>query len=203
MRSKYGRCGSSGRGVDALLCSLRRANLKCRPRGLPPADLGVRRMLTEQRPLAIVCHRVIGRRRVLSSAVKADMTPPALWWEGDRLVGFLGFYASSWRAGAGRYGRAGRSPARNRGHRLGRRSFLCRERADPAPLLIVPRRSEAGSAWRCAVARCLITQSMLSCYPASRRPGCMSSPSACARLPRRTFLSLHAFSSWLRSACAQ
>ncbi|HET6866470.1 MAG TPA: GNAT family N-acetyltransferase [Solirubrobacteraceae bacterium] len=73
-----------------------------------------------------------------------DRVEDLLWWEGDRLAGFLGFYGH------------GSSPewagmvapdARRRGigsALLDAALSLYRDRGDPPPLLIVPRPSEAG-----------------------------------------------------------
>jgi ribosomal protein S18 acetylase RimI-like enzyme len=73
-----------------------------------------------------------------------DRVEDLLWWEGDRLVGFLGFYgfeaSPEW---AGMVA----PDARRRGigsALLDAAVALCRDRGDPPPLLIVPRPSEAG-----------------------------------------------------------
>ena len=75
---------------------------------------------------------------------RGDRVEDLLWWEGDRLLGFLGIYGF------------GSSPelagmvapdARRRGigtALLDSALRLCRERGDRRPLLIVPRSSVAG-----------------------------------------------------------
>jgi len=73
-----------------------------------------------------------------------DRVEDLLWWEGDRLVGFLGFYGfESSPELAGMVAPAARR--RGIGSALVDASLsLCRERGDPPPLLIVPRPSEVG-----------------------------------------------------------
>jgi ribosomal protein S18 acetylase RimI-like enzyme len=75
---------------------------------------------------------------------RGDHVEDVLWWEGDRLRGFLGIYgfASSPEL-------AGMVAPEARGHGIGTMLVdaalpLCRERGDRHPLLIVPRPSLAG-----------------------------------------------------------
>jgi ribosomal protein S18 acetylase RimI-like enzyme len=73
-----------------------------------------------------------------------DRVEDLLWWGGDRLVGFLGFYGfESSPELAGMVA----PDARRRGigsALLDAALSLCRERGDPPPLLIVPRPSQGG-----------------------------------------------------------
>jgi ribosomal protein S18 acetylase RimI-like enzyme len=73
-----------------------------------------------------------------------DRVEDLLWWEGDRLVGFLGFYGFESSPEL-----AGMVTPDARGRGIGSALLdgalsLSRERGDPPPLLIVPRLSEAG-----------------------------------------------------------
>ena len=73
-----------------------------------------------------------------------DRVEDLLWWEDDRLVGFLGFYGFE---SAPELAGMVAPDARRRGigsALLDAALSLCRERGDPPPLLIVPRPSEAG-----------------------------------------------------------
>jgi ribosomal protein S18 acetylase RimI-like enzyme len=73
-----------------------------------------------------------------------DRVEDLLWWEGDRLVGFLGFYGLD---SAPELAGMVAPDARRRGigsALLDAAVSLCRDRGDPPPLLIVPRPSEAG-----------------------------------------------------------
>jgi ribosomal protein S18 acetylase RimI-like enzyme len=77
----------------------------------------------------------------------ADQQRDLLWWDGDRLMGFLGLYSF----GAGQVELAGMvdPQARRRGigaALLTRGTELCRELELGRALLIVPRQSEAGQA---------------------------------------------------------
>lgn len=73
-----------------------------------------------------------------------DRVRDLLWWEGDRLAGFLGFYGFESKPElAGMVA----PNARRRGigtALLDAALSLCRDRGSPQPLLIVPRPSEAG-----------------------------------------------------------
>lgn len=73
-----------------------------------------------------------------------DRVDDLLWWEGDRLAGFLGFYGFESKPElAGMVA----PDARRRGiggALLDAALSLCRDRGSPQPLLIVPRPSEAG-----------------------------------------------------------
>lgn len=74
----------------------------------------------------------------------ADRVEDLLWWDGERLVGFLGIYGFSKALEM-----AGMVAPDARRHGIGSALLeaavpLCRERGDRSPLLIVPRQSTAG-----------------------------------------------------------
>ena len=75
---------------------------------------------------------------------RGDRVENLLWWEGDRLLGFLGIYGFESSPEL-----AGMVAPEARGRGIGTALLdaalpLCRERGDRQPLLIVPRQSEAG-----------------------------------------------------------
>jgi ribosomal protein S18 acetylase RimI-like enzyme len=75
---------------------------------------------------------------------KGDRVEDVLWWEGDRLLGFLGVYGF---ASSPELAGMVAPDARRRGigtALLDAALALCRERGDRQPLLIVPRHSLAG-----------------------------------------------------------